>query len=84
MYQPCGETTANGSSTCRMDVTFGIVLESIEVVLQFGMGIAIVVSHVRVVPAEAATALEPKRLRFFETFGVKFRLFSVGQTNLTR
>ncbi len=66
----------------RLKVTFGRVLERIEIVLQFGMRIATVVSRVAAFP-KGTPGLEPKRLRFFETFRVKFRLFSVGQTNPT-
>jgi hypothetical protein len=63
-------------------VTFGSILH-VEEVLQFGTGIATVVSRNEDVP-ERDTVLEPKRLRFFETFGVKFRLLSVGQSNPAR
>jgi hypothetical protein len=47
--------------------------------LQSGIAIAKLVSRVAAFSRKTA-GLEPERLRFFETFEVKFRLFSVGQT----
>ena len=37
---------AGGSAVCRLNVTFGIVLEPIQMTLQIGTGIATVVSRV--------------------------------------
>jgi hypothetical protein len=54
-------------------VTFGMVLASLKVPLQFGIAVATVVSRAAVIrrwPPE----FEPKGLRFFETFSIKSRL----------
>ena len=54
---------------------------SVWMYLQSGIAIAKLVSRVAAFSKKTA-GLEPERLRFFETFEVKFRLFSVGQTEL--